>query len=130
MKFLRSFKYAIEGFLHCVKSERNFRAHLIATIVVISLAAMLELSAFEIVALAFAIALVLICEMINTAIERTIDAVKECCENDTPHLDGLRKTAKDVAAGAVFISAIFATIVGGVILIPAFISTIRIFFNF
>ena len=118
MKLINSFKYAVAGFLHCVKHERNFRIHLIAAALVILLAVSFELAAFEVITLVFAIALVLICEMINTAIERAIDAINECgnvsgAESDK--LDELRKIAKDIAAGAVFVSAIFAAIIGFII---------------
>jgi len=149
MKFLKSFKYAIEGFLHCVKSERNFRVHLVATVVVILLAVYFDLSVYEILTLTIAIALVLICEMLNTAIERTIDAIRELDERDnrpnghlgnfpvadlaTDSLDGLqqnyidqlRKIGKDVAAGAVFVSSIFAMIVGVVIFLPKILEVLR-----
>ena len=125
MKFIRSFKYAIEGFLHCVKYERNFRVHLIVTTFVIVLAAILELSIYEILTLSVTIALVLICEMINTAIERTIDAIRELDERENPDIDKLRKIGKDVAAGAVFISSIFAVIVGIVIFLPKILEVLR-----
>ena len=126
MKFLKSFKYAIEGFLHCVRRERNFRIHLLATALVITLAAIFELQTFEIIALIFAIALVLVCEMFNTAIERAIDAIKECSkENETDKLDRLRKISKDVAAGAVFVSAIFAAVVGVVIFLPKILEVLQ-----
>ena len=116
MKLLNSFKYAIAGFWYCVKRERNFRIHIIAAIAVIAAAIWFELYAYEVIAIVFAIALVLICEMINTSIERTIDAVRECCDgHDTKKLDGLRKVAKDVAAGAVLVSAVFAAVVGIII---------------
>ena len=145
MKFLKSFKYAIEGFLHCVKRERNFRVHLVATVAVVALAVYFDLATYEILALAFAIALVLICEMINTAIERTIDAIRECekisektgskglnegsgnipVAGSADSIDLLRKNAKDVAAGAVFISSIFAVIVGVVIFLPHILEVIQ-----
>ena len=119
MKIIRSFKYAIQGFLHCVRRERNFRFHLLAIVALAILAVVFELESYEIFALIFATAFVLVTEMINTAIERTVDAIRECSrENDTVKIDGLRKIAKDVAAGAVFVSAIFAAIVGVVVFLP------------
>ena len=115
-KFINSFKYAIKGFIHCIKNERNFRIHVIVAILVIGIALFLELSTYEYILILLAVALVLICEMINTAIERTIDAITECSVDcETEKLDGLRKVAKDVAAGAVLISAWFAVCVGVII---------------
>jgi len=99
--------------------------HLIVTTFVIVLAAILELSIYEILTLSVTIALVLICEMINTAIERTIDAIRELDERENPDIDKLRKIGKDVAAGAVFISSIFAVIVGIVIFLPKILEVLR-----
>ena len=50
-------------------------------------------------------------EMVNTAIERTVDLV-------TSEYHIYAKIAKDVAAGAVLVAAIFATIIGGIIFLP------------
>jgi len=136
MKLLRSFKYAASGFLYCVKHERNFRIHLVAIAAIITLAIIFELAVWEIAALILAIALVLLAEMVNTAIERTVDAIKKLDErtNDSLNrqcpnghsgnfppagsadsLDLLRKVSKDIAAGAVLVSAIFAAIIGIII---------------
>jgi len=111
VKLINSFKYAIAGFLHCVKRERNFRIHLVASVVAISLAAFFDLSRIEFAAIIGAIALVLVTEMINTAIERIVD-------NLTTERNENAKIAKDVAAGAVFVAAIFAAIVGLAVFAP------------
>ena len=108
MKLINSFKYAVAGFFYCIKHERNFRIHLISAVAVIGFAIFLELSAYEIIAIIFAIALVLICEMFNTSIERIVDNLTDAHNENA-------KIAKDVAAGAVLISAIFAAVVGIVI---------------
>ena len=118
MKIINSFKYAITGFLHCVKRERNFRIHLVVSVVVIALAAFFNLSRIEFAAIIGAIALVLVTEMINTAIERIVD-------NLTTERNENAKIAKDVAAGAVFVSAIFAAIVGFVVFAPRVLEIIR-----
>ena len=108
MKLINSFKYAIAGFWYCVRHERNFRIHLIAAVAVIAAAVWFELYAYEIIAIVFAIALVLIAEMVNTAVERVVD-------NLTTKQNENAKIAKDVAAGAVLVSAVFAAAVGIII---------------
>ena len=119
MKVIRSFKYAAQGFAHCVRRERNFRFHLFATTALIAFGIVFDIERYEVFALIFAVSFVLVSEMVNTAIERTVDALREHTQDDdTPKLDGLRKIAKDVAAGAVFVSAIFAAVVGLMIFLP------------
>jgi len=125
MKFIKSFKYAIAGFLHCIRRERNFRLHLIAAVLVIALAIYFNLSIYEFLMIITAIAIVLICEMINTAIERTIDAIRELDDRENPEIDKLRKIGKDVAAGAVFISSIFAVVIGIIIFLPHILEVLR-----
>jgi diacylglycerol kinase (ATP) len=81
------------------------KVHLFAAICVFLCTLFLDLSRMEIVFLVFSISLVVICEMINTAIEKTVDIFTE-------EYHPLAKIAKDVAAGAVLISAINAIIIG------------------
>jgi diacylglycerol kinase len=108
---LKSFRYAGAGILAFIKKEHNARLHLAATIIVILMVLYYPVSRTEIIALVFVVALVWVTEMINTAIERTIDFITAARE---PQIEFI----KDVAAGAVLISSIGAAITGGVIFIP------------
>ncbi|WP_428867927.1 diacylglycerol kinase [Clostridium sediminicola] len=107
-KLIDSFNYAIEGIVYAVRTQRNMKIHMIATLVVLTGCFFYDLSKLELIAVTFAISMVVVCEMINTAIEATIDAT-------TNYYHPLAKIGKNVAAGAVLISAINAVFVGYVI---------------
>ena len=103
-----SFNYAIEGIIYAVRTQRNMRIHLVATLVVLSLCFFYDLSRLELLVLTITITMVLVGEMINTAIEFAIDAT-------TNYYHPLAKLAKNVSAGAVLITAINALFVGYIV---------------
>jgi len=105
---LWSFNYAVEGIVYALRTQRNMRLHALAAATVLFAALFFRISALELVALVFAIGLVIVTELINTAIEATVDVA-------TQGLDPLAKTAKDVAAGAVLVASVVAVVVGFVI---------------
>ncbi|MFZ5965912.1 MAG: diacylglycerol kinase [Bacillota bacterium] len=107
-KLLDSFNYAIDGIIHTLKTQRNMRIHFTMAIVVLFVSLFFNLSKLEILLLFFTISLVIIAEMVNTSIEATIDLI-------TKDYHELAKIAKNVAAGAVLISAMNATVVAYVI---------------
>ncbi|MBQ9688195.1 diacylglycerol kinase family protein [bacterium] len=107
--FLDSFKNALRGIRLLWKSEKNFRTHSLIALLVLVLAGFVGFGAEEIAILVMMIGIVLICEMINSAIEYTLDAVYK---NKYSKLVGM---AKDIAAGAVTLSA-FTSIVVGVLM--------------
>ncbi|MDI6603643.1 MAG: diacylglycerol kinase [Thermoanaerobacteraceae bacterium] len=104
-KLIESFNYAIEGIEYVLKTQWNMKIHFSIAIIVLVLSLFFNFSKFEFIALIATISLVIIAEMINTAIEATIDII-------TDKYNPLAKIAKDVAAGAVLISAINAVFVG------------------
>jgi diacylglycerol kinase (ATP) len=99
------FNCAIEGFIYVMKTQRNMRIHFMIGVLIMLLAIYFSFSGIEILLLCGAITFVLITEMINTSIELTLDLL-----SDSHH--PLTRIAKDVAAGAVFISSVNAIIVG------------------
>ncbi len=101
---LQSFNYAIDGLIYALRTQRNMRIHFTAAAIVLGLALFLRLPAWAFVALVFASSLVIVTELINTAIEATIDLV-------TTTYDPIAQIAKDVAAAAVFLASINALIV-------------------
>lgn len=101
---LESFNYAFQGLIYVFRHQRNMRVHVIIAIVVLLGSLFLDLTRLELVAVLFAITLVFMAEMLNTAIEAAVDLV-------TSSFDPKAKTAKDVAAGAVLAAAINALIV-------------------
>jgi diacylglycerol kinase (ATP) len=104
-KLVDSFNYAIEGLLHCVRTERNMRIHFVIAALVLLLAGIMDVSVLETIILLLLIAMVITAELINTAIEAVVDLV---C--DTYH--ELAAIAKNVAAGAVLFSSIISVVVG------------------
>ena len=111
LKFFKSFGYASEGISHAFKSERNFRVHIIAATIVVVASILTGLSMFEWLIILVLIGGMLALEMVNSAIERTVDAI-------TVNRNPLAKQAKDLAAGAVFIFAITSAVIGLFIFIP------------
>ena len=104
-KIVDSFNYAIEGILYAVRTQRNMRIHMCAALVVLTACFFYNLSKIEILIIAITITMVMVTEMINTAIEATIDAT-------TNYYHPLARIAKNASAGAVLITAINATVVG------------------
>ena len=96
---IKTFNYAIDGIIYTLKSQRNMKIHYAIAILVLFLTLFLNLSRIEIIAVFFSISLVILSEMFNTAIEKTVDLV-------TTEYSPLAKIAKDVAAGAVLVSAL------------------------
>ena len=108
---IASFGFALEGIVHAFRTQRNFKVHVGVTLAVILAGVLLGISVEQWAILALAIALVLQAELVNTALEAVVDHV-------APEFHALAKVAKDCAAGAVFICAIIAVIVGLLILGP------------
>ena len=104
-KLIDSFNYAVSGIVYTLETQRNMRIHFTAAFLVLILSLFFNLDRNELLLLIFAISLVIITEMINTAIEKTIDLY-------TGEYHPLAKIGKDVAAGAVLISTVNALIVG------------------
>ena len=102
---LNSFKVALEGVVHILRSERSMRVHFIVGLLVLVSGVYFSLEAVEFMLLCFAITFVLVAELFNSAIEHAIDLI-----HDEYH--PLAKISKDIAAGAVFISVINAIITG------------------
>ena len=110
-----SFRYAWAGILYAVRTQRNFRIHLAIALLALSLSIMLRITALEAAVVVITISVVLIMELMNTALESVVDLTV----GQTYH--ELAKIAKDCAAGAVLISAIAALLVAGFIYLPPLI---------
>lgn len=104
--FGSTFKNARKGFRLVLKSEMNLRIHVsIATLVIFAALAM-KFSALEFCILLFVIGLVIVSEMLNTAIEFTLDSIYH---NKFSRMVGM---AKDISAGAVMFATIISVLVG------------------
>lgn len=109
--FFNSIKFAIDGIRFALKTQKNLHFHLTIAGLVIIASFFLHCSSVEITILVLTIAVVISLELVNTAIEATIDLV-------SPHSQPLAKIAKDLGAAAVLIAALFAVIIGVTILFP------------
>lgn len=110
-KRIKSFSYAFNGLKILFLEEHNARIHLLAALLVISFSVYFQISYFEWIAVIFCVGLVISMEILNSTIEKTIDFVS------TEHDERIKKI-KDLAAAAVFISAISAFMIGLIIFLP------------
>lgn len=108
---IRSFRYAIIGFARMIRCQHNAWIHAVATAGAIALGFFFNLSRYEWCWIVVAIAIVWTAEALNTAFEFLADAA-------SPNFHPVVRDAKDVAAGAVLITAIAAVIIGLIIFIP------------
>lgn len=107
-KMVESFNYAISGVIETVRTQRNMRIHLFVALSVLLACFLFDISKAEFLILTITITIVIVAEIINTAIEVTIDM-------STNHYHPLAKVAKNAAAGSVLIASINALIVGYII---------------
>ncbi len=103
--FLKSLNNAAEGVIHVVRHERNMRLHFLIALFILLSAIFLGVGRVEWLILCGAVSIVLIAEMVNTAIEHTVDLVHKTFNPQA-------KIVKDISAGMVLISALYALIVG------------------
>ncbi len=113
-----SFKYAWAGVRYAFVTQRNFRIHTFIGVVAVSLGLLLEIRAMELAVIVMTCAIVMVLELINTAIESVVDLTVKQTYHE------LAKIAKDCAAGAVLISAIAAVVVAACILLPPLLQRI------
>ena len=110
-KFIRGFGYAFNGLGYAAKTQLNFRVHLVAAIIAAYMGYALKISADEWLWVILSIALVLMAELFNTALEFLTDLV-------SPEYNKLAGHVKDISAGAVVIAALFALATGAIIFLP------------
>lgn len=114
-KLRNSFKYAFEGVHRELKEEQNLKIHILIMILVIIAGFTLKLSPMEWIICIILFGFVIALELINTAIELTVDLAM-------PEIHPKAKAAKDIAAAAVLISATCSVIIGLIIFLPKIIN--------
>lgn len=105
IKFLKSFKYAFCGIVSAIRNERNIRFHIVAAIYALWFSKFYNFTKVEYAVLFIIIAMVIVSELFNTAIEGTVDLASQSYHEKA-------QISKDVAAGAVLFSAFCAVAVG------------------
>ncbi|MGE5894594.1 MAG: diacylglycerol kinase [bacterium] len=122
-RWVEKLNNAINGVLHAAKTERHLRYHFYSAAAVLISSFVLGISPSDFMIIAILASIVILAEMINTAIEHTVDLL-------SPEKQESAKYAKDIAAGAVLITAFTSAVIGYMILLPyvkkAFFEGIRI----
>lgn len=103
--FFNSFKFAFSGIFHLLKTERNFKIHIFAFVLVIVAGFYFKIERFEWMALLIVSAIVISLEAFNTSIEKL-------CDLYSTEKNEKIKIIKDIAAGSVLISVLFSIVIG------------------
>lgn len=109
--FLDSIRNCLNGLSFIMVSEHNFKREVILAILALITSYMLKVSKIEFIIILLVIALVIVAEIFNTAIEKTVDLY-------TREYNEIAKIAKDVSAFAVLTMCAFAFIIGIIIFVP------------
>ena len=117
MVSLASFKYAFRGLKEVISSERNAKIHIFFALVAIIASILLKVSVLEFLFVFSSIVLVFFAEIVNTAVEKTLDLISQ--ENN--HLVQL---IKDMLAAAVLVTALGSLVVAGVVFAPKILNII------
>lgn len=106
-----SFNDAVHGLVRAARTQRNIRFHFLFAAGVVTLALLMRVGRTEFVLLTVVIGLVIVTELLNSAVEGVVDLLAE-------HSHPLAKAAKDVAAGAVLVAAGVALTCGYLLIAP------------
>lgn len=108
---VKSFSFAFSGIKEAIKKEPNLKIHLTLAVIVLVAAYFLNFSPNEWLILTFTVALVIIFELLNTALESVINLV-------SPEVKPEARVAKDISAAMVLVAAILAVFVGALLFVP------------
>jgi len=118
-KFIAGFGHAFNGLWYALRTQRNVGVHGVLAIVATLLGLVLHISPLEFALVFIAISSVLVAEMFNTVFELCIDLA-------SPDYHPLAKIAKDVAAGAVLLSAILAIVIALLVFGPHLLALVHL----
>ncbi len=110
--FFASVKFAIDGFFAALKHEPSFREDIIFVVLLVPLAIILPVNAVSTAVMISSLFLIIVVELINSAIEWTIDYLR-------PEIHPLAKRVKDMASAAVFMAYVNCIFVWVVLLWPS-----------
>lgn len=108
----QSFSHAFNGIFQAFKTEKNIKRHTLMGVLVTLAGVILELNLTEWVIVIVLVGFVVVAELLNTAIEYTVDMVCGDTYNE------LAKYSKDIAAGATLVAAMTAALAGALIYVP------------
>ncbi len=110
-RLLKSFHYALKGLAKTFKEEQNLHIQTFLGLVAVVSGMHFRLGRLEWAVLAITIAMVLVTEVVNSAVERVTDVLK-------PRINVYVKEIKDIMAAAVMLSSLSAVIIGIIIFWP------------
>jgi diacylglycerol kinase (ATP) len=117
-RILRSFGYALEGLATLLRTQPNFVVHVVLACLALLVGLLLRLSLTDMAVVVLTIALVLVVESFNTALETLCDLV-------SPGVHPLIKRAKDVSAAAVLLAALAAAAIAALLFLPRLVSVFK-----
>jgi len=115
--FKTSLKDCFNGLEFVITNEDNFKREIILGMIALVMCLLLKVSTIEFIIVIIVISLVLVCEVINTAIEKTVDLC-------TKEYNETARIAKDVSAFAVLTMSVFSLVIGIIIFMPKIITLI------
>jgi len=113
-RLIKSFKYAFTGIKTSILREQNLVIHMFFLVIAIICSIIFKISRFEFLIIILVSGMVIALELVNTAIENTVDINKKYSIE--------AKMAKDAASGAVLIAAITSVVIGLIIFLPRIIA--------
>ncbi len=118
---IKSFGYALEGWLYVIKTQHNAWIHALASLTAVALGFWLRIAMVEWGLIILALMAVWMGEFMNTAVEAVVDMA-------SPEIHPLAKVAKDVAAAAVLIGALGSVAIGLVVFGPKLLRLFGVYF--
>ena len=118
-RFFNSFKYSVQGLKYAYRYEQSMAIHVIFTFIVLLFNIIFRVSGFEWLIMMICISMTLAAELLNTAIEATVDLI-------TLETNPLAKIAKDCSSAATFVLSLMAIAIGLVVYIPHFLEMLGI----
>lgn len=110
-RFTNSFKYSFDGLKYAYTNEQSLTIHIICSVVVLTTGIIFEITPMQWALVLFAMALIVVAELLNTAVEAVVDMVTE-------EFHPLAKVAKDCGSAAVFVASLIATAMWCYVFIP------------
>ena len=114
VRILNAFKYSFDGFVAAFKSEEAFRQDILVCIILVPVAIFLDITAVEKLFLFSSLFAIVFAELVNTAIEMTIDRISD-------EIHPLSKIAKDIGSCLVLVSFMYLITVWGIIIYENFV---------
>ena len=114
-RFLRTFKFSYEGLKYAYCNEQSMLTHLILTIITVTLGFVFHITLYEWLIIAICLTAVLAFELVNTAIEATVDLI-------TLEIHPLAKIAKDCGSAATGVCSIMSATIIVIIFLPYIIA--------